>query len=292
LGDIYVENVKPQHIDRIFSTHAWQQSTRNVKISAFKGFFKWCKARHYIGHSNDVMFGWRMRSAPEKERTRIPVDEWVNLFGNCVHPQERIIFATGLYLFLRSSEQRLIKLKDVNLDEGTIEIYRVKTETRDTMPISAELDRELRIYLAWYASQHKLEPDFYLIPARNRDLEYDPVNRRNVAGSGTVCPTRPISMPHRIVQRVLSRAGYETYGQGEHTLRRSGARAYFNVLVDSGYDGALRRVQSMLGHKKSMMTEVYLGLDLDRHTRNEDIIGNEMFPGIQTTNVVPIRGVS
>jgi hypothetical protein len=47
-----------------------------------------------------------------------------------------------------------------------------------------------------------------------------------------------------------------------------------------GYDGALRRVSSLLGHKNTITTERYLGLSLERSSRNQQFSGNRMFPSL------------
>ena len=120
------------------------------------------------------------------------------------------------------------------------------------------------------------DPDHYLVATRKRDLEIIG-SQGAVAGTGTVDATRALTQPSRTVRRVLERSGYYSKQEGGHTLRRSGARAYFDELVGAGYDGALRRVQSMLGHSHSIMTEQYLGLDLDRQQRNQDLQGKPMF---------------
>lgn len=121
-----------------------------------------------------------------------------------------------------------------------------------------------------------------------------PVKHHQVASVGNrhhankLDHNRPFGNPHITVQRVLKRAGYPHFKEGQHTLRRSGARAYFDALVEQGYDGALRRVQSMLGHAHANMTERYLGIDLDRKKRNDDLRGVSMFPSLQDGNVINV----
>jgi integrase len=70
----------------------------------------------------------------------------------------------------------------------------------------------------------------------------------------------------------------EEKGVGGHVLRRSGARALFDRLRHEGYDGALKRVQSMLGHSNSVISERYLSLGVERLQRNEMLAGKPMFP--------------
>lgn len=281
-GNIYVETISHRHIDTVFAAEPWSEATRNLKLGQFRAFFDWARSRRYLGRDTDPTFGWRMITVPDRPRTRIPVQEWPALFAACIHPTETIAVATGLFLFLRGSEQQAIQMKHINLDDNLISVYRTKTKEWDEMPISTELERHLRTYLTWYSEQVAVHPDHYLLAPRvvgtlNRDAD----SRRLVGGTGEIDPTRAHTKPHLIIQRVLARAGYATDGEGEHTLRRSGARAYFDTLAEAGYDGALRRVQAMLGHKNSLVTEVYLGLDLDRTRRNADIAGQTMFPQLE-----------
>lgn len=298
VGDVYVENLTADHVDRLFAAHAWAAKTRNVKLSMLRTFFRWCQQRRYMDRHADLLAGYRNLPCPVEPRTRIPVDEWPRLFEACMHPTETAALATGLFLFLRGSEQQAIQLKHVHLDEGTIDVYRAKTRQWDTMPISSELDAYLRDYLTWYADTVGIHPDYYLhAPRIIASQERCEATNRILPGTGTIDPTRAIAKPHQTIQRILRRAGYPTAKEGEHTLRRSGARAWFDQLAESGYDGALRRVQSMLGHSTSLVTESYLGIDLDRRQRDSAVRGQRMFPNLTTAalpseegNVIALRG--
>lgn len=289
VGDLDTARVEAVHVDRLFTEKSnWSAGTRNNKLTHLRLFFEWCRFRGFMRKDSDPLFGWSNQKYSTPDRLRIPVSEWDRLFTACTTPIQTIVIATGLFLFLRSSEQQAIQLKHVHLDRGEIEIYRKKVRDHDTMPISSELESYLRPHLTWLAAQGISHPDHYLIPTRTYPRN-SPDGTGFVAGTGKLNPDKPFLHPHRYVQRVLAKAGYPTYQEGEHTLRRSGARAYFDSLVDQGYDGALRRVQSMLGHKNAAMTEHYLGLALDRHRRNADLRGKPMFPALQDVRVIPIR---
>lgn len=287
VGDIKLHNVEPRHIDSVFHAHNWSQGTRNTRVSLYRTFFAWCRGCGYL-RGTDPTFGWRRKAPAEVSRLRIPRTEWGTLLDACVSPYERIVVGSGLYLFLRASEQSAIRLEHVHLDENEVDIFRSKTGTRDRMPITSELAPMLREWLAYYSASVSVQPHHFLFPALTTPTKRDERGRL-ITGTGKLNPTKPMRRPHVIVQRVLGRCGYPTYWEGEHTLRRSGARAYFDSLVSQGYDGALRRVQSMLGHKNSVMTEVYLGLDLDRQTRNADLAGLPMFPVVDTSNVTRLE---
>ena len=289
-ASLRVRIITAKHLDQVFSKHPeWSAGTRNNRLGHYKQFFKWCRARGYMHRDSDPAFGWDNLKVPNRDRFRVPINEWNNLLDSAETPTQRIVLATGLFLFLRGSEQQFLKLEHVNLDTGEIEVFRVKTQTWDTMPISTELDHYLRQHLIWLAKNGVSKPEHYLIPSMTAPLQRD--KGKFIAGTGTINPDQPFYRPYDVVKAVLANAGYATRGEGEHTLRRSGARAYFDQLVDQGYDGALRRVMSMLGHKKSETTERYLGLDLERRARNRAIKGQPMFPSLtrQDAQIIPIR---
>lgn len=287
VGDKPVARVTPADLDKVFTRYPWSQGTINNRIAIYRSFFEWCRGRGYAPRSVDPMTGWRSVRVAEADRLRIPRSEWATLFDACRNTSESVIVALGLYQFLRVSEMREIQLKHVYLSEGEIRIHRVKTRERDVMPIPVELDAHLRAHLTWYSKVVQLDPEFYLLPGYMKPAERD-LKGHFVEGSGLLIPTRPLHDPRRSVKLVLKRAGYPTAREGGHTLRRSGARAYFDYLTEQGYDGALRRVQTMLGHKDSKMTETYLGGNLDQHRRNQALKGKRMFPETDMTNVRPI----
>lgn len=280
VGNIQLDSITAVHIDRWRTIHAWQPTTMNRKLSELRHFFTWAKARGYMSTALDPMNGHRTERVPTKDRLRIPVDKWPALLDAAPHPLERVLIACGLYLMARMSELTGVRLRDVDLESGEITVWRPKIKRHDSLPICAELDAELRRWLTWYTATAAPGPEAYLLPNRGRSQTVrDPNTGRltRLDNDAFVNPLEPLSRPHRNVKWVLDRAGYGTHSQGGHTLRRSGARAYFDELVDLGYDGALRRVQSMLDHSSGTMTEVYLGLQLDKEARNKALKGQPMF---------------
>jgi integrase len=292
VGDLQTARVTAQHVDTLFTSNAdnWNAGTRNNHLTNLRCFFEWAKFRGLMRRDLDPMFGWERLSYPRPPRLQIPVAEWSRLFAAAVHPIETITVATGLFLFLRGSEQQQLQLKHVHLDRHEIEVHRVKTRRWDVMPISSELDVFMRQHLTWLSEQGAVDSEHYLIPTRlpARSQKGQQGFRRGETG---INPTRAFGRPYAVVQSVLERAGYPTFNEGEHTLRRSGARAYFDELVASGYDGALKRVQAMLDHQSAAETERYLELTLDKHRRNLDLRGKPMFPALHDARVVAMRGV-
>jgi integrase len=281
VGDLYCGNVTGRHIDAYLGSSPWSPRTLNARLSHLRQFFDFCRGRRLMRRDHDPLLGWRPTRVPERDRLRVPLEEWPRLFAAVDSPWQHISLAVGLYLFLRSGELQSVRLRHIHLGDSELEVYRAKNKTWDVMPISAELDAHLRRHLTWLASVGVSDPDHFLLPNRLAQWDQDPVTKRFLSGTQPLDPCSPYRRPHREIQVVLRRAGYPVeLGEGMHTLRRSGARAYFDSLLARGYDGALRRVQSMLGHASSQMTEVYLGLSLDRQTRNRDLAGQVMFPAL------------
>ena len=226
-------------------------------------------------------------------RTRVEPKDFGAFLDACSTPHERIVVALGLYLFVRASEITAIRVKDVDLDKQEILIRVMKSQLADPMPICQELDAELRRWLTWYSTDIRcpLEGDFFLVPRRRRrPLGNDgsgPGGGFMIERAHNNCvPDQQLQRAHRYVQKPLLAFGVDLRGEdgkstmeGVHTLRRSGARALFDGMVDEGsYDGILRYVSAMLHHKSTVMTERYLGLDVDVKKRNDLLKGHLMFP--------------
>ena len=295
-GNVRVSTITGSHIDRLFRRAEWAESTRNLYLGTLRSFFQWCRRENYMSRDFDPTAGWRNLTVPKRDKMRLPLDEFPALLDACVHPRDRMLCALGIYTFLRGGEIATLQVSALNLDKHELTIYRHKTREDDVLPVSLELAAEFERYFKWYrhdVNTPHLRHEWFLIPAKGPNpTRYNPVTHRiEVAGGlAHLRPTKKVTHPYRSVQRALIILGYEALGEGEHTLRRSGARALFDTLRAQGYDGALMRVSSMLGHKDTRVTERYIGLSLERTQRNEMIAGNIMFPSLnhQVADVIEI----
>jgi len=282
-GDIRVNdcdhNILTQALHKMGETCS--ASSVNMHHASLSAFFRWCRIQKYIAPDEDPLMGIRYKKVGKRDRRRIPAHQFPGLLDAAKTPRERMIIALGLYLFLRSSEAVSLRLRDVDLQSGTIGVTIYKTGDYDVMPISSELDKELRRWLLHYQEQAgELHPDWFLVPAKKS------VGFQEFA----LNPTARISRPEDIVKETLRRFGWEdTYWQGMHALRASGARAWFDELDANTVDGALRIVQTHLHHSSVTMTERYLGLTVDRAKRDRLLKGEAMFPSLQASNVTPIN---
>lgn len=292
-GNIWVHTISHVHVIRFHeeaSKTKQPQSLRNDH-TILAGFFEWARKTKRMAHDNDPMYGIRKPKRAHRERNRLHVSKFPALLdaaeARC--KRDRVALALLLYTLGRDGEITDLRIRDVELDAGYLK-YRVhKSGAEDRMPICAELDAELRSWLTYYTSEVGfLEPHFYLVPSRDTKGVLD--------GNGQICrneqvrlvPDRRIPALGKIVTPVLDAIGFPTKdehgrpcGEGAHTVRRSGARALFDSLVSTGYDHALRVVQSMLHHSSMITTEAYIGVTADRRTRDDLIKGQTMYTALE-----------
>lgn len=245
----------------------------NMTHASWSAFFRWCRMRQYMPIDHDPLMGVRYKRVAVVERKRIPIHEFPSFLDAAESPRDRIFCALGLYLFLRASEAVTLRVRDVDLQSGTINVAIHKTDDQDTMPIPSELDKELRRWLLAYqeAVGGPVQKDWFLVPAKKQAGWH--VHDLN--------PTAKVSKPEGIIKRTLLSYGWDdTHWQGMHLLRRSGARAWFDELDANTIDGALRMVQTHLHHRSVTMTERYLGLSGDRVKRDRLLKGETMFPSL------------
>lgn len=303
-GNIYVKNIEPVHIDKLMTELAKTHSPAvlNLDHSVLARFFKWCILRRLIPHHKNPMEGRKVRKVQPKKRRMLEVAEFGAMLDAANHPRDRMVIALGLYLFLRSSEMVTLTIGDVDLLRGEMDVEVWKTGDRDIMPLSLELDRELRRWLTFYAENAgPLQKEWLLVPAKHSVMwRQDPATNRlvRVDGEERLKPLAKMNHIEHIVQRSLEKLGYETRGErgeslrdGIHVLRRSGARALFDRLRSMGYDGALQQVRAMLHHADGSMTEKYLDVNVERMQRNELLKGQAMYP-VSDENVVELRRAS
>lgn len=298
-GDVKTESLNHRDMDRLFAERAGAQTpqTLNEMQSHLMAFFRWCRERDAVPPNFNPLAGRRFRKIAPIPRKRVPVGEFPALLDAATNPRDRIIIALGLYLMLRQSEIIDLRVGDVDLASGQITCRIFKTKDLDVMPISIELDRELRAWFEVYQDNAgPLQYDWYLAPSRQFTVEDYGPNGIMPNRLGALTPHVKANQIERVVKRALTGIGWEMYSptgkpewHGAHVLRRSAARAMFDELSSEGYDGALRTVQAWLHHKSSTMTEHYLGIEIDRATRNKKYAGRAMFPSLEDSKVTRLE---
>jgi len=287
VGNVPIEQFDATAYDKVQATEAKRglaPGTLNNIQSTVRAFTKWAHTRGIWQPFHTPVAGRRYRPDPPKEKRMLSLSQFPVLLDNTDNPRDRVLIALALFTMCRQSELLTLRIKDVDLESGTLYVRVHKSYTDDRMPISSELDEELRRWLTYYTEEcGPLNPDWYLVPARENDGF---TTRRLV-------PTRQISKSQPILQRSLKAMGItpKPYEDGMHLLRRSAARRLYDELVAMGYDGAMRQVQTWLHHSSVTITERYLGLTVDRDTRDKAVRGQAMFPSLKADNVVELEVV-
>lgn len=288
-GNIWMHSITERHVIRHFEDAGKTRAVNTLQLdhTVLAQFFEWARKTRRLPLDRDPLAGRRRPRMTKKERDRIHVSQFDNLLNiaGSTDPRDRAVVAVLLYTLLRESEAADLRVGDVDLDAGFVRARITKSRQEDDMPISSELDAELRAWLTVYSETiGPLRPDFYLLPRRKSvQLHKDDVGRI-VSHDTSYTPGAPVTRPGRLVTPILESAGFpvrdhagKAKGEGAHTLRRSGARALFDRLAEQGYDHSLRIVQSVLHHSSVTITEKYIGVTADRRSRDEILRGKPMY---------------
>lgn len=288
-GNIWCNQINESHVTRFFEEAAktkQPQSLRNDH-TVLSGFFDWMRQTRRMSTDSDPLYGRRKPKQIKKERNRLHVSKFGALLDAAEKrsPRDRAAIAMLLYTLARDSEVTSLRVRDLSLEGQRIRLVRHKTRQEDSLPICSELDAELRRWLTVYTEDvGYLEPHFLLIPSRDTRGVPDENGTLTSVEHVRFTPQRQIPALGKIVSPALADIGFpirdengESLREGAHTIRRSGARALYDQLVHRGHDGALRIVQSFLGHASVIQTETYIGVTADRRTRDDLFAGRPMF---------------
>lgn len=300
-GNIWMHSIEAAHVTRHFENASRTRASGSLQLdhTVLGQFLEWGRHTRRMALDVDPMMGRRRPKTRLKERDRIHVSRFGHLL-DCAgrrDPRDRAAVAVLLYTLIRDQEAADLRISDVDLDGGWLRVRITKSYQEDRMPISIELDRELRQWLTAYAAaaRRALEPGDFLLPRRQSvGIIRAGVQGRIEGHEMIYVPEKKIARLGRLVGHALHEAGFpmtddqgKTKMEGAHTIRRSGARALFDRLAADGYDHSLRIVQSMLHHSSVSITEKYIGVTADRRSRDEILRGVEMFP-VDTAKVVSI----
>jgi len=294
VGNLYTKSIGPQHVDAWLSkNHHWEPSTRAQQIARLSGFQKWLTVRKYVGRGDDFLEGVRKAKIPRKRRPRIALEQFSETLDRATVPRDRVIVATGLFLLVRASELTPIRWRDDHDDH--VSVYRTKTGDWDDLPVGPDYREELDRWKRHVCREMSVtvpDPSWYVHCAMMRP-EVRNTRGAFLLGNGEypLLPDRPLMTPRVRVQEVLRQLGIEEKGSGMHTLRRSGARAYFESLLadEKGKDEALAVVQSMLGHASPTQTLTYIGWETNRAMRDKVILGRRMITPTAGGKVIEMR---
>lgn len=321
VGDRQFESLTAQHVTDFFyaagglmdehainipgrpSTAAVGPSTHNLYRQRLQHFLTWAQREGYTKTSNYVS-GVTPMQLTRRRRQQPKPQILLDLLDAAGSARDRAYIALALNTALRASEITRIKVGDVDFDSYEIFVTVIKTHEEDLQPLTADLEKELRVWLREYTRLigRPLRDEDYLFPNRH--------GGQFVAGGGSYdengqycrtmtpfvyTPDRPLRRSEMIVQHALKAVGLPTRYEGTHTIRRAVARAYFDQLsTAAGYDAALRTVSALLHHSGIQTTERYLGLSSERARRDSTLKGLPFLSAMVAApatadNVIPLR---
>lgn len=299
LGAIQVGHLTPRHIEAYFIgptgiIHRMNDQSYNKCVQRVSGFVRFCHQRGY--NRQPLMANIRPRRVFKRDRLRLSPAQMLRMLEVTHDPRDRAMLAVAINTALRAGELTAIRIRDVNLDAGTLHVTISKSGFEDHMPISADLDGELRRWLVEYqaALGRPVPLDAYLFPARRppHGLRLgQPGEAQRHPRGGELRPEVQLKHPARVVQRALTQLGLEIEaGEGFHTLRRSAARAFFDGMAAAGHDEALRMTSAFLHHSSTQVTEGYLGLAHERVKRDAALRGEAFLSAmVNQEKVTPLR---
>jgi integrase len=272
--------------------------THNNYRARLKVFFSFCKASGFTALDN-YLTGVDPLPEPKRRRQQPAPSLLLQLLDQAECAMHRAYLATAVNTACRASEITNMRVGDIDFARSEVFVTVIKTREEDEMPLTADLERELRVWLVEYAELlgRPLREDDYLFPARTGNaiathyLDEATGERVYVRTPFVWHPDRPVQRTEKIVKHALAAVGLPTRYEGTHTIRRAVARAYFDALSsDAGYDAALRTVSALLHHSNMATTERYLGLSSERKRRDETMKGRPFLTAmVSQENVVPLR---
>ena len=280
----HVHQIEPEHIDKWWAgTVLLAPSTRGTRLHQLRSFLLFCIRRGWLDKDPS-----RLLSAPRIQpvpRERLDADGLLSLLDVARTPRDRILLALGLNLAVRGSEIKRMTLADVDLDKGTLLVHVEKTTEFDYMPITSDLDAELRRWLLHYRTTcATLDKQSYLVPSQH----INPTRNRVTYRPGQVC-----AQPYEVVKRALTDVGWENVKQeGVHTLRRSVARLYFGMAEEEGsFDSAVLATMTLLHHTRPETTLKYIGVDRHVQARVRVMRGRPFLTKLASAPVSPVRSI-
>jgi integrase len=284
-GVHYVASITHTHVTGWWDQLAVGDSTKPTRLAQLRSFLNYCRLRDWCTHDPSALLR-APRPAPVP-RERLDPTELLTLLDVVSDPSHRVLLALAVNLGLRGGEIQQIRLRDVDLDASEIKVNVEKTHGEiDPMPISSDLYGELWRWLTLYTeacADDGLGRDSYLVPSRY----VQPSTRRVFYRHH-----KPIGQPYDVVQEALRRIGWDdVVGEGVHTVRRSVARIYFDMIeAEETFDSAMLATMTLLHHHKPETTLKYIGRDRLTLARDRMLKGKPFLSRL-TGDVVPLRAV-
>jgi integrase len=241
-------------------------------------FFEFCRKEGWV--DRNPMRHVDSVSIPKRIRLQLTAEEMLSMLDSA-SPRDRIALALGMNTGLRALDIMSLKVGAANLFNNKLAAWIEKTDKEDLLPINSELRAELIRWLQHYAEVNdmtieQLPNQWTLVPPAH--FQGFNVWRPELGGKIVYKTTSRYTHPEKIVHRALEKLGLATKGEGFHTLRRSAARALFDLAGAEGVPDPIRIPQAMLGHQNRQTTEIYLGITHEKQLL-DDLLRGKSFLG-------------
>jgi len=229
VGNIQLRNLDERHVHEWFfgpkglSATVTQPASFNYYRSRLQTFLRFCTVRGWL--RNDPLIDLRRRPVPREVRLTLDAAEMLKLLDLAANPRDRCFIAVAINTGARASEIVGLRVGDVDLGKENLLLRISKTTEEDLMPITADLDPELRSWLITYAGDLgiSLTRTMPLFPASTGPrwrYEAGPDGRKvRVTDSPSWAPERVLSNPANVG---LTRLGGQV-GCGDHAAWAAGA---------------------------------------------------------------------
>ena len=267
--------------------------TFNRELVHIRRFVKWLIDRREVQPGTHEVLAPRPRTP--KQFVRITLLQIQHMIDTCDDPYERWIIALASQTLGRESELLRLRFAHFHEDTMTIDWYRPKTRDRDSMFMTDALASELRRWKLTLQESvgRPATGEWFAVPRRwklGEGAGYAYRQNENVAVYSPDQPRKAKLAPivQRHVTRITGIPAAELKGQGVHIIRRSGARALYDRLVEERHPDPLRVVMAVLGHANPQVTERYLGIKADRERRNALLAGSRLL-SVDTSSVTRLE---
>lgn len=283
----------PRLITLFFERCKGDTGNRNNMTVCLRGFLNFTEAMQFVkpGTVDRLMTGRKLGHYQRRPKYYIAPQDFGTMLSAAQdrHPADRATMALLLYTLARRGELAGLQVKHIDMEALTIKVYREKTRRWTDVGICPELYQELSNWMAFYQAEmgQPLDPEWYLLPRLNALRWRGQFGTWENKTSYALSPTEQPAHMEKIVKRGLDAVGVKTtvpgnkvshYGEGAHTIRRSGARAMLKHLsAQVGYADALVTVAAMLDHSDVKMTLRYIGMDKQKEELNDWLRGNSMY---------------
>lgn len=280
---IQTRQLTPEHLSQWWEcTDHLADSTRVTRLAQLRAFLGYCIKRGWLDSDPSLLL--RAARPIPRQRDRLVAGELLELPEHTTGLRDRALVALATNLALRGGEIARLCIGDVNLRAHELRVTVPKTRQADVMPLTSDLAVELSRWLSHYTAMcSALTQRSYLIPSQYVDNTRNRVIYR---------PDKPVSKPERVIQRALTELGWgDVKGEGVHTIRRSVARVYFDMIEDEeSFDSALLATMTLLHHQRSETTLRYIGRDRATMARDRVMKGKPFLSKLAPGHLLRVVG--